>query len=148
MTGPRTIQTFEVSLKAFIVREARVLLLQEADTGFWELPGGRIDVGEEWLAHSAILDRELGEELGAQFRCAISDQAVTWVRLRPTDGVYQFLMVRLCRYTAGEVVLSAEHAGLRWTTPRDWAGLQFPPEFRLSGWSRTAVGAGVGVVAH
>ncbi len=61
---PRAIQTFEVSLKTAIVRDRQLLLLQEADTGYWELPGGRIDVGEERLDHDLILAREIREELG------------------------------------------------------------------------------------
>ena len=64
----RAIQQFEVSLKAAIVHERRLLLLKEADTGYWELPGGRIDVGEERLAHDAILAREIREELGGDVR--------------------------------------------------------------------------------
>ena len=88
---PRAIQTFEVSLKAFIVRDGRALLVREADSGFWELPGGRIDVGEEWEAHDRILAREIAEELGPAFLMKTSDAAVTWPRRRPSDGVFQSL---------------------------------------------------------
>ena len=62
---PRAIQTFEVSLKAAIFRDSKLLLLQESDTGFWELPGGRIDAGEERRAHAEILAlRAAGAVLG------------------------------------------------------------------------------------
>ena len=60
----RRIQRFEVSLKAFLRRGEKALFLRERDTGYWELPGGRIEVGEEALEHSAILLREIAEELG------------------------------------------------------------------------------------
>ncbi len=125
--SPRTIQTFEVSLKAFIVRDGKALLVQEADTGFWELPGGRIDVGEERLAHDLILAREMREEIGAGVEISVTDQAVSWVRQRPTDGMHQFLMVRLCRHVGGEPVLSDEHAALKWVGAEDFRDLQFPP---------------------
>ena len=40
----RLIQRFEVSLKAFILRDdGLALFVRESDTGYWELPGGRID---------------------------------------------------------------------------------------------------------
>ena len=123
----RAIQTFEVSLKAAIFRDGRLLLVQEGDTGFWELPGGRIDVGEERLAHDAILAREIAEELGPAFRVALSGEIVTWVRQRPTDGVYQFIVAHVAREAMGEPVLSDEHQALRWTTPADWPLLEFPP---------------------
>ena len=58
----RAIQTFEVSLKAFIVRGDTALFVREADSGYWELPGGRIDAGEEWAEHAQVLARELREE--------------------------------------------------------------------------------------
>ena len=123
----REIQTFEVSLKAFIVRGGKALLVQEADTGFWELPGGRIDVGEERVAHDLILAREMHEELGAGLEISVTDQAVSWVRQRPTDGVYQFLMVRVCQHESGEPGLSDEHAALRWVGADDYQDLNFPP---------------------
>ena len=127
----RAIQMFEVSLKAAIVHDGRILLLREADTACWELPGGRIDVGEEFVAQSAVLAREIAEELGAGFKVAAGTEVVTWVRQRPTDGVFQFLVVRLCRHIGGDPVLSDEHDDLRWSTPADWLGLAFPP---LSGY--------------
>jgi 8-oxo-dGTP pyrophosphatase MutT (NUDIX family) len=125
---PRAIQTFEVSLKAFVVRESRALLVRESDSGFWELPGGRIDVGEEWDAHDRILAREITEELGPDFRMEMTDLAVTWTRRRPTDGVFQFIVGRICRYAGGEPVLSAEHDELAWLGAGDLAGLTFPTD--------------------
>lgn len=130
MTTPstRAIQRFEVSLKAFILREGRVLLVKEADTGFWELPGGRIDVGEEAMASADILAREITEELGAAFRIRPRAETTSLTRRRPTDGVWQFLWVRACDHVSGVPALSGEHAAFAWTTPEDWARLEFPPE--------------------
>jgi 8-oxo-dGTP diphosphatase len=123
----RAIQRFEVSLKAFVVRDSRVLLVQEADTGFWELPGGRIDVGEERVPHADVLARELAEELGAGFKIDVGSEIVTWVRQRPTDLVFQFICGRVCRHRTGELSLSGEHRAHAWNTPADWAELNFPP---------------------
>jgi 8-oxo-dGTP pyrophosphatase MutT (NUDIX family) len=122
----RAVQRFEVSLKAFIVQGGKALLVQEADTGYWELPGGRIDVGEEWSDHGAILQREIAEELGDSLALTIGTDAVTWVRQRPTDGVFQFLVARVCPLVRGAPRLSAEHASLAWHTPETWATLTFP----------------------
>lgn len=127
VAAPRAIQRFEVSLKAFIVDGGRALLVQEADTGFWELPGGRIDVGEERIEHAAVLAREIAEELGSDVGLQVGNEAVTWVRQRPTDGVYQFVVARVCHLTHGCVRLSAEHAAAEWHTPQTWRALAFPP---------------------
>jgi 8-oxo-dGTP pyrophosphatase MutT (NUDIX family) len=124
----RAVQRFEVSLKAFIVGPGeRALLVREADTGFWELPGGRIDVGEEWVAHEAVLAREIAEELGPHLQIAIGGAAVTWTRQRPTDGVFQFICARTARLIEGEPKLSHEHDRLAWVEAAEAAALLTPP---------------------
>jgi 8-oxo-dGTP pyrophosphatase MutT (NUDIX family) len=123
----RAVQRFEVSLKAFIVQEGRALFVREADTGLWELPGGRIDVGEEWEAHSSILAREIREELGPAIRVSFGPEVVTWTRQRPTDGAFLFLAARIGFVTGGEPVLSDEHIELAWLDCDTSAGLKFPP---------------------
>jgi 8-oxo-dGTP pyrophosphatase MutT (NUDIX family) len=126
--APRAIQRFEVSLKAFVVRDdGRALFVRESDTGYWELPGGRIDVGEEWVEHKAILAREILEELGPAVSISVSEEAVTWTRQRPADGVFQFVVGRICRLQAGEPSLSDEHGEMAWLDAGAAGGLRFPP---------------------
>jgi 8-oxo-dGTP pyrophosphatase MutT (NUDIX family) len=125
----RRIQTFEVSLKAFILRDdRRVLLVREADTNFWELPGGRIDVGEEWLAHDEILARELREELGPDFAATFSAIKDTWTRRRPTDGVFQVLVATHAKDPRGPISLSDEHAAMAWVSHAELADYPMPQE--------------------
>ena len=124
----RAIQKFEVSLKAFILRRQQALFVREADTGYWELPGGRIDVGEEAEPHQAILARELREELGTGFDVEMGSDAVTWTRRRPLDGAYLFIVARLCRHGAGEPRLSHEHDDYAWLGADAWRTLHLPPE--------------------
>lgn len=123
----RAIQRFQVSLKAFIVRDGRVLFLREADTGCWELPGGRIDVGEETLDHADVLARELREELGPSFRVDLGRETITWTRWQDSDAAFTFILGRLCRYRDGDIVLSAEHSELLWADGAASRALAFPP---------------------
>jgi 8-oxo-dGTP pyrophosphatase MutT (NUDIX family) len=125
----RAVQRFEVSLKAFIVRpDGHALLVREADTGYWELPGGRIDVGEEWQAHDAVVAREIAEELGPDLEVELTPAAVTWTRRRPIDGVFQFICARPARWRSGVPRLSAEHDRLDWFDAAGAAALMTPPE--------------------
>lgn len=124
----RTIQKFEVSLKGFIVREKHALFVREADTGYWELPGGRIDAGEEMEAHEAILAREIAEELGPGFQIDIGTETVTWTRRRPLDGAFLFIVARVCIYRSGAPQLSAEHDDFAWVPADAWQRLRLPPE--------------------
>jgi len=57
-------QARELLPAAFAVvrsRSGRVLLVRRADDGYWELPGGRVEVGE---SASAAVVREVAEEAG------------------------------------------------------------------------------------
>lgn len=123
----RAIQKFEVSLKAFIVRDDKALFVRESDSGYWELPGGRIDVGEEWLPHAAILAREMREELGDTIALEFGAETVTWTRQRPSDGVFLFLLARLGRIISGEPHLSGEHSELAWLDREAAERLTYPP---------------------
>lgn len=126
-TMARRVQTFEVSLKAAIFDRGRLLLVQEADTGYWELPGGRIDVGEECLGHETILAREIREELGPAVQIELRSETTSLIRKRPSDGQHLFLVIRMCRFAGGDIVLSPEHNAFRWCTPQGWRELGFPP---------------------
>lgn len=123
---PHAIQLYEVSLKALVVRDGRLLLLRESDTGWWELPGGRIDAGEEWAPHGDVLARELAEELGGDFRVDPTSHVLTWTRQRPADGRFLLIVARLCHHSGGEPRSSDEHDGLLWVDAESWRGLALP----------------------
>lgn len=122
----RAIQRFEVSLKAFVVDCDRALFVREADSGYWELPGGRIDVGEEWEPQGAVLARELLEELGSDFSVKLGTETVTWMRQRPTDGAFLFNLARIGYAVSGSPRLSDEHDQFAWFGLEDALQLRFP----------------------
>jgi ADP-ribose pyrophosphatase YjhB (NUDIX family) len=72
----------------------QVLLVRHADDGFWELPGGRVEVGE---SASAAVVREVAEEAGVAIKVTglagvYSDPG--HVQAYPHgDGIYQRLAV-------------------------------------------------------
>lgn len=127
LIGSRHIQRFEVSLKGFIIRDGRALFLREADSGYWEIPGGRIDAGEEWVPHADVLAREVREELGAEIRIAFGESAVSWTRQRPSDGVFLFILARIGVIVSGEPRLSPEHWEMAWLDRSAARHLAFPP---------------------
>jgi 8-oxo-dGTP pyrophosphatase MutT (NUDIX family) len=120
----KTIATFEVGLKAFLVRDGRLLVVRERMAPqLWELPGGRFDAGEETVPTSAILARELGEELGGALRWDLVGLRDAWVRPAPERGTHVFLLGFECRWLTGEIALSDEHVESRWIDRDDWRGL-------------------------
>jgi 8-oxo-dGTP pyrophosphatase MutT (NUDIX family) len=127
----RAIQTFQVGIKAFVWNEERLLMVQEnTHERLWELPGGRIDVGEESRTPAEILRRELAEELGPRFVCTIGSPRATWVRPPAPKRPFSVFLVGLeCSAAHGEIVLSEEHVAYRWVTRETWATLELAPGY-------------------
>jgi len=127
----KPIQLFHVAMKAFLVRDDRLLMLREAfGPALWELPGGRIDVGEEAVAHAEILRRELREELGPRFECDIGAPVTTWARpIEPHRPHPAFLVGLECANARGEIELSDEHTDLRWCTRAESVALPLAPGY-------------------
>jgi len=114
-------------MKAFLIRDGRLLLVREAEREqYWELPGGRIEVGEETSSPVAVLRRELREELGPSLEVEVERPILTWIRLpeppRRTDFV--FLVAFLCRHRRGEIVLE-----FRWMTRSECDSVHLAPGY-------------------
>ena len=127
----REVQQFQVALKAFAVDGERLLMVRETDGAqLWELPGGRIDVGEENVSPIDVLLRELAEELGPEFTVEIGAPVTAWVRAPdPRRAMPVFLLGYRCRYTGGEIVLSAEHVDFAWVTRAECGRLTLAPGY-------------------
>ena len=128
---PRPIQTFQVGIKGFVWNEDHLLLVQENNNEhLWELPGGRIDVGEEHMTPAEILRRELREELGVAFSCAIGQPRAAWVRPpEPRRPLPVFLLGLYCSDPRGEIELSDEHVAFQWIARDGWNQLALAPGY-------------------
>jgi 8-oxo-dGTP diphosphatase len=129
--GPREFQCFFVAMKALAVRDGKLLLVRESTReSWWELPGGRFDVGEEKLDPREVLRRELSEELGAKFRCTIGAPTLTWIRpVRYEIKEFSFVVAHLCTDVSGEIELSHEHVEYRWADERTTFELGLAPSY-------------------
>jgi mutator protein MutT len=117
---------FPVSVKGVVVRDGRVVLL-ENERDEWELPGGKLEPGE---APEACVAREIEEELGLRVRPAVLLDA--WV-YAITPGVRVLIVTYGCTETAAaEAVVSREHKRLGWIPLEDLAGLRMPDGYKAS----------------
>ncbi len=108
-----------VSGKAVISKEGKILLLQRSlndsfDPGLWELPGGKLDYGEDLLE---ALKREVEEEVGLQIK--VGRPFKTWHFYKEPFWVTGITF--LCDYTGGTVVLSPEHEDYAWIEPAKYS---------------------------
>jgi 8-oxo-dGTP pyrophosphatase MutT (NUDIX family) len=88
-----------------------VLLVKRASDGGWELPGGRLDPGEDVLEG---LRREIAEETALAPTVDEPVHNVTW---RNDADRGRFATYFRCSTSERAVTLSEEHTDYRWTTP-------------------------------
>jgi 8-oxo-dGTP diphosphatase len=111
----------------------RLLLVRRCDSGTWELPGGRVDVGET-AVDAAV--RETAEEAGVRvlvtgFAGLFSDPGHV---VRSPDGEVRQQFALLFRARAlggvprGDLHETSEAA---WVAPRDLPGLPMQPATRI-----------------
>lgn len=101
---------------AILIEDGRILLHRRADTGYWALPGGRMEIGE---SGEACCVREMAEETG--LRCRVSrligvySAPQSHVVLRYPDGfiVHYVILLYEVERTGGDLAVSLESTDIR-----------------------------------
>lgn len=104
---------FSNAVKAFIVKDGRVLLIKREPTdthkpGVWDIPGGRLKGGESPFVG---LKREIRGETGLEIEILIPLAVNYFTR---DDGQVITLLIFLCKPLSGEISLSHEHTEYKW----------------------------------
>ena len=117
---------FPVSVKGVCVRDGRVLLLRN-EREEWELPGGKLELGED---PAACVGREISEETGWAVRVGpILDSWQYHIR----DGVDVLIVPYGCFVDDDSpITVSTEHKEARLFAGDEIAGRPMPDEYRRS----------------
>ena len=123
-----------VSVKAVVAWRGRLPLLRN-ERDEWELPGGKLDLGEQ---PAQCLAREIEEELA--WDVTVGEPVHSWVyRVLPHRHV--FVLTFLATYDGDAApVVSDEHQELVLVTPGEADALRMPDGYRAA--IRLAVGRG------
>ncbi|WP_084800668.1 NUDIX hydrolase [Promicromonospora kroppenstedtii] len=115
-----------VSVKAVLGWRGRLPLLRN-ERDEWELPGGKLDLGED---PASCLAREIREELA--WDAAVGDPVHSWVyRVLPDRHV--FVLTFLATYDGDTApVHSHEHKELALVTPDEAEALNLPDGYRTA----------------
>lgn len=119
-------QLFPVSVKGVVIRDGRVLLLRN-ERDEWELPGGKLDLGESPVE---CVTREIEEEVG--WTVTAGPLLDAWqYHIRP--GVDVLIVTYGCYADAvAEPIVSHEHKEAALFTEADLPGLRMPDGYRTS----------------
>ena len=110
---------------ALIDTDGRILMAQRPEgkslAGYWEFPGGKVDVGER---PEQSLIRELHEELGI----VVSEDCLAPLTFASHgyDEFHLLMPLYICRKWKG-IVSSKENQRLKWIRARDLCNYRLPP---------------------
>jgi mutator protein MutT len=117
---------FPVSVKGVVLVGARTLLLRN-ERAEWELPGGRLEAGED---PAGCVVREIREELAIDV--AVGELLDCWL-YEVLPGHEVVIVTYGCRYEgAGEVQMSGEHQAVGLFGLDEIAALPMPEGYRRS----------------
>lgn len=123
-------QAYPVSVKGVVAREGHILLLHN-ERAEWELPGGRLEIGE---TPQQCVVREIAEETGwAVTAGPILD---AWLYHITQVGKHVLIVTYGCHLDPGQEnldpVLSGEHQRIGLFTPAQITGLVMPQGYKTS----------------
>lgn len=135
-----TVQTFQVGIKALIRNpQGQVLMVHipewSGNAGHWDLPGGRIEQGEQFLD---TLKRELLEEIGVAYEGTPRHLATVLTTITIPVGTMRLPLIFVIYETklpdGSDIKLDPESAEdtYGWFDPAEAAdkmGFKFTPEF-------------------
>lgn len=121
-----TPQRFPVSIKGVIVDQGRVVLLKN-ERDEWELPGGKLELGE---TPQDCLVREIDEELGLSV--AVDRILDTWT-YHIREGIDVFIVTYGCRPKPfSRITHSPEHKAADWFDLTLVKDLKMPSGYKKS----------------
>lgn len=116
---------YQISLKIILKNKKReILILQAVNNGsyagYYDLPGGRIDVNEFKVSLTEIIEREIEEEIGEiKFKLkrkpvAIGRHLIAKQYSSFKKDVRCFYLFFEATYISGKIKISKEHIGYKW----------------------------------
>jgi ADP-ribose pyrophosphatase YjhB (NUDIX family) len=97
--------TPKVDVRGAVIREGKILLIQERADGNWAMPGGWADLGN---SPASVAEREIWEESGFRVKAEKVVAVIDANRIEPMEFYHAYKIIFLCRLIDGEPRISYE----------------------------------------
>jgi ADP-ribose pyrophosphatase YjhB (NUDIX family) len=97
--------TPKIDVRGAVVRDGKILLIQERMDGRWAMPGGWADLGD---APASVAEREVWEESGYRVKAEKVVAVLDANRIEPMEFYHAFKIIFLCRLIDGEARINHE----------------------------------------
>jgi ADP-ribose pyrophosphatase YjhB (NUDIX family) len=97
--------TPKIDVRGAVVRDGRILLVQEKSDCKWVMPGGWADIGD---TPSTMVEREVWEESGLKVKAEKVIAVYDANRFQPLEFYHSYKIIFLCKYLSGETRPSIE----------------------------------------
>jgi ADP-ribose pyrophosphatase YjhB (NUDIX family) len=97
--------TPKIDVRGAVVRDNKILLIQERMDGRWAMPGGWADLGN---APASVAEREVWEESGYHVKAEKVVAVIDANRIEPMEFYHAFKIIFLCTLIGGEPRVSHE----------------------------------------
>ena len=111
--------TPKIDVRAAVVKEGKILMVQEAADSMWAMPGGWADLGD---APGSVAEREVQEESGFQVKAEKVIAVMDANRIQPLEFYHAYKIIFLCMLLGGEARPSNETLAVDFFAPD-----QLPP---------------------
>jgi ADP-ribose pyrophosphatase YjhB (NUDIX family) len=106
--------TPKIDVRAAVIRDGRILLVQERADGRWAMPGGWADLGN---APASVAEREVWEESGFRIQAEKVVAVLDANRIEPMEFYHAYKIIFLCKLLDGEPRTSHETLAVEFFDP-------------------------------
>ncbi len=97
--------TPKIDVRGAVVKEDKIILIQERADGKWAMPGGWVDLGN---TPASAAEREVWEESGFRVKAEKVVAVIDANRIEPMEFYHAFKIIFLCELLDGEPQISHE----------------------------------------
>jgi ADP-ribose pyrophosphatase YjhB (NUDIX family) len=106
--------TPKVDVRGAVIRDGKILLIQERADDKWAMPGGWADLGN---SPSSVAEREVWEESGFRVKAEKVVAVLDANRIEPFEFYHAYKLIFLCKLIGGEPRISYETLAVDFFAP-------------------------------